>query len=207
MNKYLISKCITSKYLMWRLGQALGLLCASAMLSATVQATSLYKEGSYKALASDQKARRRGDLVTIMVVENASATSTANTTARRNANINAEVDLPHKSRGVGIQTNNNMDGRGQTVREGKVLAQITVIVKDITDNGDLLVAGEQLLEVNNERQQIRVEGRIRTQDLSDTNVVFSTRIADAKISYVGAGDLSDKQRPGWWQQVLTWFGL
>ncbi|CUI02862.1 flagellar basal body L-ring protein FlgH [Massilia antarctica] len=192
---------------MGRFGQAVGLLCAAAMLGGTAQATSLYQEGSYKALASDQKARRRGDLVTIMVVENSSATSTANTTARRGASINADIELPHKARGVGIQTNNNMDGRGQTVREGKVLAQITVVVKDVTENGDLLVAGEQLLEVNNERQQIRVEGRIRTQDLSDTNVVLSTRIADAKISYVGAGDLSDKQRPGWWQQVLTWFGM
>ncbi|HEX8611912.1 MAG TPA: flagellar basal body L-ring protein FlgH [Telluria sp.] len=186
---------------------ALGALCAAALSSGPAQATSLYKEGTYKALASDQKARRRGDLVTIMVVENSSATSTANTTARRNANINADVDLPHKSRGIGIQTNNQMDGRGQTVREGKVLAQITVLVQDVTENGDLLVAGEQLLEVNNERQQIRVAGRIRPQDLSDTNVVLSTRIADAKISYVGAGDLSDKQRPGWWQMVLTWFGL
>ena len=62
-------------------------------------------------------------------------------------------------------------------------------------------------EVNTERQQITVAGRIRQQDISDTNTVPSTRLADAKISYVGKGDLSDKQRPGWWHQLLTWFGL
>jgi flagellar L-ring protein precursor FlgH len=43
--------------------------------------------------------------------------------------------------------------------------------------------------------------------VSDANVVLSTRIANAKISYAGQGDLADVQRPGWWQRFLTMFGL
>jgi flagellar L-ring protein FlgH len=190
-----------------RLKSATVFLITAYLCSGGVHAASLYQENTYKPLVSDFKAHHRGDVVTVMVVENSSASSTANTSTGRDANVGFDIETPGKSRIGGIKFNNQLDGRGQTLREGKVLAQITVTVRDITDNGDLLVAGEQLLEVNNERQQIKVEGRIRPQDLSDANVVLSTRIADAKISYVGYGDLSDRQRPGWWHRVLTWFGL
>lgn len=178
-----------------------------ATVASEVQAASLYHEGSFRSLAADQRARRVGDLVTVMVVENSSATSTANTSAGRDATLGFDLQAPFGARVGSMKFNNQTDGHGQTVREGKVLASITVAVRDIAANGDLLIAGEQLLEVNNERQQIKVEGRIRQQDISDTNTVPSTRIADARISYVGEGDLADKQRPGWWQRVLTWFGL
>ena len=48
---------------------------------------------------------------------------------------------------------------------------------------------------------------MRPQDVSETNIVLSSRLADARIRYAGQGDLSDKQRPAWWQRFLTWFGV
>ncbi len=187
--------------------------CIAMMIGVTVlftncaNAGSLYQEKSFQSLTADRKAHQRGDLITVLVYENSSAKSAANTTAGRDAAVGLDVENPTRTRGVGIKTNNQVDGHGQTKREGSVLAQITVSVKSVAENGDLLIAGEQLLEVNNEKQQIKVEGRIRPQDVSDTNTVLSTRIADAKISYAGEGDLSDKQRPSWWQRCLSWFGL
>jgi flagellar L-ring protein precursor FlgH len=178
------------------------LACAHSATAAT-----LYKPGQFQAMTSDLRARRVGDLITVMVYENASASSTANTAVGRDAGIGMDVQGTGKSWAAGISANNQTDGRGRTQREGKVLAQITVTIKDISENGDLLIAGDQLLEINNERQQISVEGRIRPQDVSDTNVVLSTRVANAKIRYSGEGDLADKQRPGWWQRLLTLFGI
>jgi flagellar L-ring protein precursor FlgH len=171
-------------------------------------AVSLYQEGSYQSLASDRKAHQRGDLLTVLVFENASASSTANTVASRDARVGLDVQLnAGVLHGGGLKTGNELDGRGSTVRAGKVLAQLTVKVKDVTDNGDMLIGGEQFLEINDERQQIRIEGRVRPQDVSDANTVLSTRIADAKITYSGEGDLADHQRPAWWHRLLTWFGL
>lgn len=182
------------------------LLCTATWMD-NVAAASLYQEGAYQSLTSDRKAHRAGDLLTVLVYENSSASSTANTTAGRDAQVGVDLDWNGNRRGGGVSTANQLNGRGRTQREGRVLAQITVSVQRIAENGDLLIAGEQLLDVNNERQQIRVEGRVRPQDVSDVNTVLSTRIADARISYAGEGDIADRQKPSWWHKVLTWFGL
>ncbi|MYM32221.1 flagellar basal body L-ring protein FlgH [Duganella sp. CY15W] len=182
-------------------------LLAWLLLAAGAHATSLYQPGAYQALTSDLRPRRVGDLITVMVYESSSASSTARTSAGRDAGVGVDLHAPGKRYNLGVKSDNQLDGRGRTEREGRVLAQITVAIKEITEQGDLVIAGDQLLEVNNEKQQIHVEGRIRPQDVSDANVVLSTRIAGARISYAGQGDLSEVQRPAWWQRFLTLFGL
>jgi flagellar L-ring protein precursor FlgH len=144
----------------------------------------------------------------VMVYENSSASSSAGTSAGRTAQTGIDVRAPNGlSHGAGLRTQNDTDGHGSTQRAGRVLAQITVAIRDIAANGDLLVAGSQVLDINNERQQITLEGRVRQQDVSDTNVVLSTRVAEARISYAGQGDVSERQRPAWWQRLLTLFGV
>lgn len=178
------------------------------LLSTVVQATSLYDASAYQALTSDLRPRRVGDLITVLVYENSSASSMANTNTGRDASVGLGAQgTGGKHVSAAAQTNNALDGRGRTEREGRVLAQLTVAIREITPSGDLLVAGEQMLEVNNERQQIKVEGRIRPQDVSAANVVLSTRVANARISYAGEGDLAAIQRAAWWQRLLTFFGL
>ena len=136
-----------------------------------------------------------------------SASSSANTTAARNASVGVGVQAQRHGYSGSITTANQSDGGGRTAREGQVLAQLTVSVKDIMANGDLVIAGEQMVDINNERQRITVEGRVRPQDISETNVVMSTRIANARISYAGQGDMADRQRPAWWQRFLSLFGV
>jgi flagellar L-ring protein precursor FlgH len=189
------------------LASTVAILLAIVVISQDASAKSLYQEGTYRALTSDHKAHRVGDLLTVLVYENASASSTANTTATRDAHVGLDLDWNANRHGGNAQATNQLNGRGQTQREGKVIAQITVSVQSIAENGDLVIAGDQLLDVNNEQQQIRVEGKVRPQDVSDVNTVLSTRIADARISYAGEGDIADRQRSAWWQKVLTWFGL
>lgn len=183
------------------------MLLLLVIATAALPAESLYKADSYQALTSDLRARRVGDLITVMVYESASASSTANTSAGRDASVGFEAQGTGKSWSAGISANNGTDGRGRTQREGRVLAQITVFVNAIGANGDLTIAGQQLVDINNERQEIMIEGRVRAQDVSDTNVVLSTRIANARIRYTGQGDLADKQRPAWWQRFLGLFGI
>jgi flagellar L-ring protein FlgH len=168
---------------------------------------SLYSEVTYQSFTSDRRLHKLGDLVTVLIIEDASATSTADTGANRDAAVGVSIRNPAISKSFGVGTNNDFTGGGRTQRAGRLLAQLTVTVRDVLGNGDLMVGGEQVLEINGERQVIRLEGRVRTRDVSELNTVPSSRVADAKISFAGDGVLGERQQPGWWHQILTFFGF
>jgi flagellar L-ring protein precursor FlgH len=119
--------------------------------------------------------------------------------------VRASVD--QHAHAAAVSANNDFGGGGTVQRQGKLLAQMSVSVVGVAANGDLLVAGEQVLEINSDRQKIRVEGRVRPLDISDANAVLSSRLADAKISYLGDGDLANRQRPGFWSRLFQWAGF
>jgi flagellar L-ring protein precursor FlgH len=54
---------------------------------------------------------------------------------------------------------------------------------------------------------VSLEGRVRPQDISDGNVVLSTRLAEARITYLGEGELSQRQQRAWWRKLLDWVGM
>lgn len=168
---------------------------------------SLYSDAQFQSLTGDRRRFEVGEVLTIMVYENASATSSADTGTNRDSNVGVGVDLPSWKKGAGVTANNDFNGTGRTQRAGRVLAQMTVLVREVLPNGDLMVGGEQLLEINGEKQTIRAEGRVRPRDITENNVVLSSRLAEAKLAFVGDGVLGDMQRPRWWQKLLGLFGI
>jgi len=185
------------------------LLCMLG-LSASMQAcwaVGLYDEDKFQPLTADRKGRVVGDLVTVMIYENASASTTADTTSGRNAGLSVAANSTARNLQAGVSTSNDFEGRGSTQRSGRVLGQLTVSIRQVMPNGDLLLSGIQDLEINGERQTIKLDGRVRPQDIAENNTVLSTRVAEARISFVGDGMLADHQKPSWWHKVLTWFGV
>jgi flagellar L-ring protein precursor FlgH len=146
--------------------------------------------------------------VTVVIHEAASASSTADTGANREAGVGLTLSGPQiGSRNLAIGSTNDFSGGGRTQRAGRLLAQLTVSVREVSANQDLWIAGEQQVEINGEKQIIRLEGRVRARDVNELNTVASSRIADARISFSGDGVVGDRQRPGWWQRLLHAFGL
>ena len=175
--------------------------CCIALVAASSMAQSLYSESTYRPLTADNKAYRVGDVLTIQIVENAAASANADTATRRSNEVSAGLTRAHVPPiGVGLGTSGEFDGGGKTTRTGKLLAQLSVQVKQVLPNGDLQVAGEQLLLIND-------EGRVRPQDIAENNIVPSSRLAAARITYVGDGELADRQKPAWWRQLIDWIGL
>lgn len=168
---------------------------------------SLYSDGQFQSLTSDRRRFEVGEVLTIVVYENASATSSADTGTSRDSSVGVGASTPNWNKGASVTANNDFNGVGRTQRSGRLLAQITVLVREVLPNGDLRVAGEQLLEINGEKQTIRAEGRVRPRDVSENNSVLSTRLAEARLAFVGDGVLGDNQRPRWWQKVLSLFGI
>lgn len=188
----------------WRCCLLVGLLLGTLP---ALRADNLYDDKTYRPLASDKRAHLPGDILTVLIYENSSASTRADTTLQRNNDVSIQAGVNQHDNRLGVGVSNGFDGGGSVQRSGQLLAQMTVTVLSTTASGDLLVAGEQLLEINSDRQQIRVEGRVRPLDISDTNTVLSYRLADAKISYLGDGDLASRQRPGFWSRLFNWTGF
>lgn len=168
---------------------------------------SLYSDAQFQPLTADRRRFEVGEVLTVMVYENASASSSADTGTNRDSSVGVGVDLPSWKKSAGATVNSDYSGTGRTQRAGRLLAQMTVLVREVLPNGDLMVGGEQLLEINGEKQTIRAEGRVRPRDVSEHNVVLSSRLAEAKLAFVGDGVLGDMQRPRWWQKLLSLFGI
>jgi flagellar L-ring protein precursor FlgH len=162
-------------------------------------------------LYGDVKARNVGDVVTINIVESASASKNATTKTSRNSSLEANwsgvfeklagqwVGTDHKA-GLG----NSFDGKGETTRSSTLNAYITAQVVQVVPNGNLVLQGSRQVRVNNEIQFITIQGMVRPEDISSNNIVLSTYIADATIELNGQGVVSDKQRSGWLTRLLDW---
>ena len=184
------------------------LVLLACVAGACVQAQSLYREDSWRGLTADNKAYRTGDVLTVQVFENSSASSSADTGTRRSNHLSAE--LTHSGTNVGqtsIGVAGDFDGGGRTQRANRLLTTLTVTVQEVLPAGQLRVAGTQSVTVNDELQRVTLEGFVRPADISDGNVVQSTRIAQARITYVGEGDVSDRSRRAWWRKLLDALGM
>lgn len=172
-------------------------------------AGSLYDPQTFRPLTADNKAFRVGDTLTVQVLENSSASTSADTASRRNNDINASAQSANGGTlaQAGITLNGQFDGGGRTQRANRLLATLSVTVQEILPNGELRISGEQFLTVNEEQQRVTLEGRTRPQDISDGNIVLSTRIADARITYIGEGDVTERSQRGSWRKLIDWLGF
>ena len=162
-------------------------------------------------LFSDLKARNVGDIVTINVVESATASKNATTKTDRTSELAASwTGVLEKIAGdwvggaVKTGAENRFDGKGETTRSSQLAAYITAQVIQVLPNSYLVIHGSRQVRVNNENQIINVQGVIRTEDINANNIILSTFIADARIELLGEGVISDKQRPGWLARILDW---
>jgi flagellar L-ring protein FlgH len=169
---------------------------------------SIWQAGSVSPV-EDFKARKRGDIVTVVIVEQASASKQATTGTKRASDITASIpnfmgiettalaDKLNLNALIKASTKSEFDGDGTTTRKDALNATISARVTDVLPNGDLKIEGSRSVTVNNEDQIIILKGTVRQKDINQENMVSSSQIADARITYSGNGIISDRQQPGW----------
>lgn len=184
-------------------------LCLLLLPPSFSVAQNMVADGQYRALIGDNKAFRVGDALTVQIMENSSANSSVDLSGRRSQDINATVSKHDGSRKgpAGIGTNNDFEGSARTQRANRVLATVSVLVQEVLPNGDLRIAGMQSVTVNNELQRVTVSGRVRPVDINEANSVNSSRLAEAKIDFVGDGDLTNHSRRGLLTRFFSWMGI
>jgi flagellar L-ring protein precursor FlgH len=167
-------------------------------------------------IAADVRARFPGDLITILIVEDASGLKEAETSTQTETDVSGSLEeffgLPQQlqkknpdinpSQLIKANAAREWDGKGSTSRKGRLSARMTAQVTAVAPNGNLKVQGEKIIAINQEDQHLVVEGWVRPEDITAQNEVLSTRLASARIEYYGVGPVGVKQRPGWGLWIL-----
>ncbi len=164
---------------------------------------------------ADMKGKTVGDIITVVISENASASKQASTRTGRSSDMSAgitsffglENDIADLTGGspsalIDVEASNSFDGSGSTQRSERLTATLTTQIIEILPNGNLRIEGNKTVTVNSEMQIVQMSGIVRPSDVSPRNLVDSQSVLNARIAYVGKGVISDKQQQGWLVQVL-----
>lgn len=182
---------------------------------------SLWRTGA-RAFFEDQRARRVGDILTVIVditdraeLENATNRNRENEESAGIPKLGGyelsdllnrvipgstnDVDL---SDFVRATSDSKSDGSGGIDREEKITTKIAAVVTQILPNGNMVIEGRQEVRVNFEMRELIVAGVVRPEDITSENTIPIAKIAEARVSYGGKGQITDVQQPRYGQQFL-----
>ena len=180
-------------------------------------AGSLYKEQRGISLFADTRARAVGDIISVVLTESTQASKNAGTAIARDSGIDVspptifgQTDTSFgvdRFRGLtleqSIESESEFSGNGSTNQSNSLTGAIAVQVARVLPNGNLIVQGEKWLALNKGEEFIQLRGIVRPEDISSTNTIPSTLVADARISYGGTGMIDRANSPGWFSKFFN----
>lgn len=189
-------------------------LAYAPTLPAAVQAVqpngSIFQAASgYAPLTSGARAAMVGDIITITLVEKTQASKSNSADTSRDGSIaltpptTGLLSKILKPSDVGSSGTNSFTGKGTAAQSNTLSGEITVTIAQLFPNGNMLVRGQKALTLNRGDEFIQISGIVRQADISPDNRVLSTRVADAKITYTGKGEIARASRQGWLQRFFT----
>jgi len=169
-----------------------------------------------RSLYQDIKAHQVGDIITVVLTENISGTSSSD--ARNASNSNAGAGggvsgnfIPFEPTfGSDVSVEYGEDQRNSSSQGQLLEGYMSVQIKDVSEGGDLIVEGTRLTEINGERHEMNLTGTVRPMDIDSRNRVFSYRVANADIVYKQHGGRfsgATKKRGFLTRAVLTGVGV
>ncbi len=183
-------------------------------IPASYRVNSLWQPGA-RAFFKDQRAKEVGDILTVIVnIQDNANLSNETTQARASHEVSTLSSLfgvekllggtSPVSNATNVNTNNapQHDGKGTVVRTETLSITLAAVITQNLPNGNLVIHGKQEIRVNNELREIEVSGIVRREDIMSTNTISYDKIAQARISYGGRGQISDIQSPRWGYQLI-----
>lgn len=167
----------------------------------------IYHSSTVMHLFQDIKARRVGDVITIVLEERTQASKNAKTETDKETTLEAETPTAlgdtFGKLGASASSATQFGGEGKSSQSNSLSGNITVTVVDVHPNGNLVVRGEKWLTLNQGDEYIQISGIVRPADVRLDNTVLSTRVADARITYSGQGFVADSNTMGWFAQFFN----
>lgn len=163
-------------------------------------------EAAARSMFGDMRAMRKGDVVTILIVEDVQADNTArsgsSSSTNLSAGVNGSVNSNQTSVNGSISTGNAFSGLGQSARSESVKARLTARIVEAENPGAMKVEGKRTVTINGETQIITLTGLVRYIDIQTDNTVYSYNVADLTLSYNGDGPITKAQQPGLFTKFL-----
>ncbi len=182
-----------------------------ALEAQTAPGSTFLETGRYSDLATDLRARRVGDLITIVVSDRLNASSQGSSATSRSSAANSNVTrLLGQPSPVGALANlanlsseQSLDGTGSTNRSNVLTTTLSGRIVEVLPNGDLVIQASKEIGVNSEKHKIHLQGIVRWNDLNAANQVRSDRIAMMNLQLNGKGIVSDAiRRPNLLYRIL-----
>jgi len=167
---------------------------------------SIYSNSQKGLFATDRRASKVGDILTVSLSENFSASKSQSAKSAKKGEL--KFDFPNVMTAgaddglFDSSSDQSFDGSGSAGQNNSLKGQLSVTVTKVFDNGNMEILGQKKLTLNNGDEYIRLLGVIRPEDIDSQNTVLSSRIANAKISYTGAGDIADSSKKGWFTKLI-----
>lgn len=147
-------------------------------------------------LFRDHPVWRVGDIVTVQIQQNATATKNVSQNIGRSDSVSGSVTglfgIPLKwgrfNPNVSASSSNSLAGSGATAQSDAFVTTVSAMVHRVRPNGDLVIAGSDEVQLVGGKEYIRIAGVVRPQDISNSNVVKSTSMAEAHIEFSGDGE-------------------
>ena len=172
-------------------------------------------------LIADHTAHRKGDLLTIQVVEDLTAKRDNSMATKRDQAVDAKIDQvvypswlkPTTGPNAGLlpavkgSSSRSFTGAGNLANTGSVRATLTAQVTQLLPNGNMIIMGQKEVIVAGDSQLVTLTGIVRPEDVIAGNIVNSNQIAEARINITGSGPLNDSQRRTLVSRVLDWINL
>lgn len=156
-------------------------------------------------LFADRKASGVGDIVMVRVEESVEDTDEGKVKSSKSTaeNVDTGFGIFDFIRGFGFGSSSGMNSNTKVERTKELETTISCVVTDVTPNGNMVIQGDKYLTSGAEKMNVRFTGVIRPQDITHSNVIESSRVANAEIVVTGKGTVSRTQRPGIINQILS----
>lgn len=162
----------------------------------------------YAALTSGMRASSKGDIITILLVENTRAAKSNSASKDRSGGISLAPPTTglfslFSPSDVGTSGSQNFSGTGNAAQSNSLQGQVSVTVAESYANGTMLVRGQKMTSLNRGNEHVQFSGLIRAIDVSSENTIPSTKVADARIIYGGSGEIASASKQGWLQNFFS----
>ena len=179
---------------------------------------SLFKVNYVNNIYSDSKAHRVGDIIDVILSESTQANKSAKTEISKENQATLEPivglggeSIAYKGKALqfGFNQSSDFTGDAKADQGNSLSGNISVHVLKVLSNGNLMIRGEKWMTLNNGDEYVRLTGIIRSKDISSSNTIMSTKVANARIQYAGTGTFADSQEQGWLSQFFnsSWWPL